>query len=474
MNKETLKSIIWGFLSSLFMYIFFFIIQKSDANLEMLFFISTLMATLIGITIAVSTTGIIRSFTTLFIAGLLVLAGLLNFKVFNIKFPWLFLAIFFLVPLLITIFRKSFESFINEKMAKTSFTQYWDEETSKSFLAENHSFDPEDCLVSIVFINFGEFSLVSEKISPFEAFGLLKDVIHDVTTVIHDYEGMVISINGSELIAIFGYSPNKNPDHALRAVLAAIEIQKSQLLKNISLINLEKPIINFKIGINTSSSYIGKIKDSFPLKLVALGQGVKLAKLFESASDYFSITIGAMTKDMLGDVEKLGINPIKKMVQLKKSFSTFYETYEINPCEEEKKHQVISYYRRYLGKQRRSERWTLPTQVSIFVNRAFTDEGKGELINFSHDGLCINFDQYLGVGSHISLILDNESGNLKSSMKSLDLLPIIGEIRWGKVNGPNSFTMGLEITNLTKTQKDAMVHLLRTCLSFNIKAAINQ
>lgn len=470
MKKEILWPIIFGFISWLVMYAM--AVVGNAININIVFIFSTLITSLIGILAAVFIDKIILITTILVVAILFTIAGFLKIKFFLLDFSWFSLIPFFIIPSLITAFKK--RAFIDDDIKEKSLRKYWDKETTEQLLKGNYSFEPREQLLTTVFVNFCEYPLISEKNSVSEAFLLLRSVITEITEIIYQYDGIVISSNGSELIAIFGYEPNTDSDHAFRAVLAAIDIQKAQLAKNMSMIKLQKPVVNLKIGINTSSTYIGNLKDGFPLELVILGEGVSLAKFFEKASEPYSITIGAMTKDMLIDMDKLEIKTVKKLVQTKKNPAVFFEAHEITPCNEEEKNAVISYYRKYLGKQRKTERWALPPEVAIFVERAFSEGGHGKLINFSHDGLCISFNQYLGVGSHISLILDNESGNLKNSMKSLELLPIIAEVRWGKPTSSDTFIMGLEITNLTKTQRDAMVHLLRTCLSFKIKAAINQ
>ncbi|MEM7330473.1 MAG: adenylate/guanylate cyclase domain-containing protein [Chloroflexota bacterium] len=110
---------------------------------------------------------------------------------------------------------------------------------------------------SILFTDMRNFTAFAEQVSPEETVKVLNRYFDVISASIELFEGSIIQLIGDLLMATFNV-PDDQPDHALRACLAALEIQES--LQKINRIDDDLPKLGFGIGISTglvTPSYIG-------------------------------------------------------------------------------------------------------------------------------------------------------------------------------------------------------------------------
>jgi class 3 adenylate cyclase len=94
---------------------------------------------------------------------------------------------------------------------------------------------------------------------PRMAFDNLKSILNQITTVIHNYGGVVDKTLGDGLLCYFGYrieSDETDTDHPERAVRCAVEIQKLFLENAVAAARSAAPIYPLRIGVNTTSCYL--------------------------------------------------------------------------------------------------------------------------------------------------------------------------------------------------------------------------
>ena len=84
---------------------------------------------------------------------------------------------------------------------------------------------PEVREVSVLFADISGFTSMSEKMSPSSVALLLNDYLSRMTDVIFKYEGTLDKYIGDAIMAVFG-APLDMPDHAQRAIRAALEMQE--------------------------------------------------------------------------------------------------------------------------------------------------------------------------------------------------------------------------------------------------------
>jgi adenylate cyclase len=84
---------------------------------------------------------------------------------------------------------------------------------------------PEIREVTVLFCDIVGFTSLSEKMSPTAVSLLLNDYLSRMTDVIFKYEGTLDKYIGDAIMAVFG-APLDMPDHAPRAIKAALEMQE--------------------------------------------------------------------------------------------------------------------------------------------------------------------------------------------------------------------------------------------------------
>jgi class 3 adenylate cyclase len=102
---------------------------------------------------------------------------------------------------------------------------------------------------------------------------------------------------GDAIMAAFN-APVRQPDHALRAARAALEMQQS--LDRVALEFPEFP--RFRVGINTGRALIGNIGSDQQRSYNAMGDAVNVAARLESIAQPGQVLIGAATYELIRDV----------------------------------------------------------------------------------------------------------------------------------------------------------------------------
>jgi len=129
--------------------------------------------------------------------------------------------------------------------------------------------------ITILFADIRGFTTLAEARDPEEVVDLLNDYFNAVGRVIQQYEGLIYKFVGDEVMAVFG-APVPMPDHALRAVQTALEMQRAhgELLARWSAEGREGAPIG--IGINTGEMVVGNIGCELQVDYTVIGDAVNL------------------------------------------------------------------------------------------------------------------------------------------------------------------------------------------------------
>jgi adenylate cyclase len=152
---------------------------------------------------------------------------------------------------------------------------------------------PEVREVSILFADISGFTTMSETMSPSAVALLLNDYLSRMTDVIFKYEGTLDKYIGDAIMAVFG-APLDMPDHAPRAIRAALEMQERLAEWNAE--RKEGPALKIRIGINSGNAVAGEIGSVNKKEYTVLGDTVNTASRLESGvAKPGSVVIGAGT-----------------------------------------------------------------------------------------------------------------------------------------------------------------------------------
>jgi adenylate cyclase len=139
---------------------------------------------------------------------------------------------------------------------------------------------PEVKEVTILFADIVGFTTMSEKMSPSQVALFLNDYLSRMTDVIFKYEGTLDKYIGDALMAVFG-APLEMPDHAARAIKAALEMQER--LAEFNAEHRERPTLRVRIGINSGKAVAGEIGSINKKEYTVLGDTVNTASRLESS-----------------------------------------------------------------------------------------------------------------------------------------------------------------------------------------------
>ncbi|SMF55493.1 adenylate/guanylate cyclase domain-containing protein [Pseudobacteriovorax antillogorgiicola] len=322
------------------------------------------------------------------------------------------------------------------------------------------NFEARERVVTVMFIDVVGFSLLAENQLPRIAFDSLKQTLSEISRIVHEYGGIVNKNLGDGLLCFFGYSLERDEttfDHAEKALECAIKIQKENVPKMLAAAEKKEPVHPLRIGINTSSVYLGNLGTENRIDFTVVGNGVNFAKRLEGACEPHSVLMGGTTREL---VEPLGIyqDGLKKRLIEIKHHHEMVESWEYDPYWDELEMRVAANnaYRSSTHQARAEKRWRVDLPDNLIVT---TNMGTGELVNFSSTGLSIKLPSLLVKGAVLTLNLDSSDGRLKKKLEAQGLGTISIEVRWGFQDN-KGYLHGVRFRHVTTEQTMFVVEQL--------------
>ncbi|MCC6731615.1 MAG: adenylate/guanylate cyclase domain-containing protein, partial [Candidatus Omnitrophica bacterium] len=150
-----------------------------------------------------------------------------------------------------------------------------------------------------LFSDLSGFTSMSEKLQAREVISILNDYFGPMFKIIIDEEqGTLDKLIGDAIMAYFGH-PQPDPEHAVRAVTAALKMQ-NRLAELRQVWEKEgKPPIRMRIGVNTGMVVAGNMGDRFRTDYSIIGDNVNLASRLESNAPVDGVLISETTYDLV-------------------------------------------------------------------------------------------------------------------------------------------------------------------------------
>jgi adenylate cyclase len=145
---------------------------------------------------------------------------------------------------------------------------------------------------TILFSDIKSFTLLSAKLGPESIADLLTRYFTLMSEIIFSYEGTLDKYLGDGLIAVFG-APNHYPDHALRAVKAAVDMHKQH--RKLTTAVPPNMRFNIRVGINTGEVVAGYMGSPTRMEYSVLGETVIMAQRLEALAEPDTIYVGRET-----------------------------------------------------------------------------------------------------------------------------------------------------------------------------------
>ena len=170
----------------------------------------------------------------------------------------------------------------------------------------NNNFITQERDVSVMFTDIVGFTKICEHMAPAAIGELLNDYFGRMADIVFEHEGTLDKFIGDAILAVFG-APFDQPDHAERAVAAALDMRRELMRFNAG--RPDDPI-QMRIAINSGRALTGDLGSSKRKEFTTLGDVVNTASRLESTvCEPDQIVISESTRVQLGhsfDVKSLG------------------------------------------------------------------------------------------------------------------------------------------------------------------------
>jgi adenylate cyclase len=159
---------------------------------------------------------------------------------------------------------------------REAFGTFVDPELGERILREGTDLAGEDVQVSILFLDVRGFTSLAEQTSARDLVATLNDLYEQVVPVLVRHGGHANKFVGDGMLAVFG-APERLPDHADRAVAAALEIAACVRERY-------DGELRVGIGVNSGQVLVGTIGGGGRLDFTVIGDPVNTAARVEAAT----------------------------------------------------------------------------------------------------------------------------------------------------------------------------------------------
>jgi adenylate cyclase len=164
--------------------------------------------------------------------------------------------------------------------------------------------------LTVLFSDIKDFTRYTATMPPDRIQILLNEYFEAMTEIVFRFNGTVDKFMGDGLMVFFG-DPDPQPDHALRCVHAAIEMQHKARELRVTWEKQGAMPLQIRIGINTGTVVVGNMGSTRRLSYTVLGSAVNLAQRLESSAPVGGILISQRTYELVKD--QVSARPLGKI-----------------------------------------------------------------------------------------------------------------------------------------------------------------
>ena len=148
----------------------------------------------------------------------------------------------------------------------------------------------EERELTVLFSDVASFTSISEDLSPTDLVGLLNEYLTAMTEIVVEHDGIIDKYEGDALMAEFG-APIPFEDHAVKACLAAISMQRKLTELRTKWEKEGRPPLTARIGINTGIMLVGNMGSRHIMDYTVMGDNVNLASRLEGTNKVYGTKI---------------------------------------------------------------------------------------------------------------------------------------------------------------------------------------
>jgi adenylate cyclase len=158
----------------------------------------------------------------------------------------------------------------------------------------------EKKVVSVLFSDIAGFTAWSTTQQPDAIHATLNEYFEQMTAIVFRHEGTVDKFIGDGMMAFFG-DPLAQPDHALRAVHTAIEMQQAMRKLRAAWEAAHAAALHIRIGISTGEMVVGNMGSRRIMAYTVIGANVNLGSRLEGKAPVDGILVSGAVHDAVGD-----------------------------------------------------------------------------------------------------------------------------------------------------------------------------
>jgi class 3 adenylate cyclase len=178
----------------------------------------------------------------------------------------------------------------NKKQIKNAMSNYLSPQVIKAVTDNPEQLSSQRKPITVLFSDIRGFTTFSENNPAELVVKMLNEYLFDMTNIVFTHEGTLDKFIGDAVMAFWG-APLDVPDHALKAVKAALRMKEKVDEFNAEWVRVYKHKMNIGIGINTEEVVVGNIGSVKFMNYTVIGDGVNLAARLESLNKTYSCNI---------------------------------------------------------------------------------------------------------------------------------------------------------------------------------------
>ncbi len=155
---------------------------------------------------------------------------------------------------------------------------------------DRYSMDAATREMTVLFCDLKGFTTLSESMAPAQVQALLNTVFSRLTQVIRAHRGTIDKYMGDAVMAFWG-APLEAPDHARRAVDAALAMVQAIEALNAELAQQGLPAIGVGIGLSTGPMCVGDMGSDVRRSYTVVGDAVNLGARLEALSRVYGVDV---------------------------------------------------------------------------------------------------------------------------------------------------------------------------------------
>lgn len=144
--------------------------------------------------------------------------------------------------------------------------------------------------LTVLFCDIRDFTTLAEQLSASQVQQWLNRYFSTLTEVVLRYQGTIDKYVGDMVMAFWG-APLPQPEHAAKALQAALAMQQALAVLNADLLQQGLPAIRVGIGIHSGEMNVGDMGCEFRRSYTVIGDAVNLAARLEGLTRFYQLDL---------------------------------------------------------------------------------------------------------------------------------------------------------------------------------------